>query len=135
MSTAQVANATMASPAVRALGARGNVATHYQSIDEIDTGAMAARGRDEPRYADDYEEFDVGRRRQRRGEFQEGVVNFAGVLITREMGTAIMQAQAAVSTAEALISPTQAERNVAVYEFNQSLMGTPVATTSVGLMH
>jgi hypothetical protein len=135
MSTAQVANATMSSPAVRALNARGSVATHYQNVDEIDTGSMAARGRDEPRSAEERDDLEVLRRKPRRGEFQDGVINFAGVLITREMGVTMMQAQASASTAEALISPTQAERNIAVYEFNQALMGTPVAAVNVGVMH
>ncbi|MDX2142952.1 MAG: hypothetical protein SFV19_06335 [Rhodospirillaceae bacterium] len=135
MSTAQVVNATMSSPAVRALNARGSVATGYQNIDEIDTGSMAARGRDEPRSADEGEDFEFVRRKPRRGEFRDGVISFAGVLVSRDVGTTIMQAQASLSNAEALISPTQAERNIAVYEFNQSLIGAPEAAVSVGVMH
>jgi hypothetical protein len=57
------------------------------------------------------------------------------VLVSREVGTAIVQAQAAHSGTPPTVYPAEAERNIAVYEFNQSLMGAPQVTTSVGVMH
>jgi hypothetical protein len=135
MSAAQVVNTVMMSPAARISQARGSVATGYQSVDSIDTN-LAARGRDDFARHDDFSEFETPRPHRRRGEFQDQVVRFAGVLLSRDVGATVMQAQAAASASGAsALTPAEAERNVAMYEFNQSLMGTPEVTTQTGMMH
>jgi hypothetical protein len=135
MSAAQVANSTMSSPISRVAAARGGRTTTLQSIETIDT-QFATRGRDDFGRNDEIDDFEALPARRRRGEFQEEVVRFSGVLLSREVGTTMMQAQAAASRqAPGAIAVGEAERNVAMYEFNQSLMGMPEPTNNFGIMH
>lgn len=135
MSAAQVINTTMLSPTTRASAARGSSATSFQSVDTIDTN-LAARGRDDFARRDELEDFEAPTQRRRHGGFQDQVVRFSGVLLSRDVGTTIVQAQAyATRHAGPTIAAPQAERNVEMYEFNQSLIGEPEVTTDNGLMH
>jgi hypothetical protein len=135
MSAAQVINSTMASPAARVALSRGSSATSFQSVDSIDT-QFATRGRDDFAAREELDDFEAPQQRRRRGEFQEQVVRFSGVLLSREVGTTMVQAQATASRlGTGMIASGEAERNVAMYEFNQSLMGTPEVTTETGLLH
>ncbi|MSO97936.1 MAG: hypothetical protein EXR11_06930 [Rhodospirillaceae bacterium] len=135
MSTAQVVNTTMISSAARIARARGSVSTSFQSVDALDTN-LAARGRGDFSRRDELDDFEAPTSRPRRGEFQDQVVRFSGVLLSRDVGTTIVQAQAASSrTGSPTIASLQAERNIAEYEFNQSLMGAPLATTETGIVH
>jgi hypothetical protein len=135
MSTATVINNNVAA-APRATPVRaGSGATGFQSVDQIDT-QFAAQGRDSFRPFEDADEFDFTRPRRRSAPYADQVVRFSGVFVSREVGTTIVQAQAAFSrTAGPTITPSQAERNVAEYEFNQALMGAPEVTTNTGVMH
>ena len=89
------------------------------------------------RYAERRDDFDGYRRRRQYGPFQDRVVSYGGVLVSREVGTTIMQAQAAAAAAANLNTPLQAdaERGIAVYEFNQALMGAAEAVTTTGISH
>jgi hypothetical protein len=135
MSAAQVINTTMLSPTSRVQTTRGSTATSFQSVDNIDTN-LAARGRDDFARGEELDDFDSSLPRRRRSEFQDQVVRFSGVLLSRDVGTTIVQAQAMATRQNApTLSAGQAERNVEMYEFNQSLMGEPEVTTDNGLMH
>ncbi len=132
MSTAHVANAGIASGAIR-VAHRLPLATVQENVEPV-SGAFAAPARDQsPRFYDDGQEFDTRRRTAPYGPFQDRVVSFGGVLVSREVGTAIMHAQAATAARTALPLAAEAERNVAVYEFNQALMGTAQVMTGIGL--
>ena len=132
MSTAQVANAGIVGGATR-VAQRLPVATTLETVDPV-SESYAAPARDQtPGFRDDGHELDHRRRRQFHGPFQDRVVSFGGVLVSREVGTAIMQAQAATASRNVLPNPVEAERNIARYEFNQSLMGAAQVLTSVGL--
>lgn len=133
MSTALVANATMVSNAARAY--RATAPTSYQAIEGIETDSFAARSRDQARTREDQELSSPMRQPQRRGFAMERVGSFGGVLVSREVGTTMMQAQALLTKTGTTTHPAEAERNVAIYESNQALMGTPVVTTTVGVMH
>lgn len=135
MSSAVVANAMMISNAARAYGVRGTSATSYQSVEEIDTDSLATRARDQFRTPDEAEPRELSRGQGRRGAFYDRVVGYGGVLVSREVGTAIVQAQASFSKSEPTVYPAEAERNIAVYEFNQALMGAPQVATNVGIVH
>lgn len=135
MSAAQVSNATMLSPVARAAQARASVATRFDAVDSINTG-LAARGRDGYSRQEEFDDFEAPQPRRRRGEFQEDVVRFSGVLLSREVGTTMMQAQATTSRiGPGSMSVHEAERHVSLYEYNQGLMGAPEVTTDNGLMH
>ena len=123
--SAHVVNATStAAAAGRVMRAYG--ASTRQQVDELE-GATAAPGREyAPRYYDDEDtsRMDPGQRR-RRAEFQDQVSSFGGVLVSLEVGSTIVQAQ----SLKGLYSPpgVEAERQIANYEFAQSLMGPPQA--------
>jgi hypothetical protein len=135
MSAAQVSNSTLMSPASRVAAARGSRMSSLESVETIDT-QFATRGRDDFGRRDELDDFEAPRPRRLRGEFQQQVVRFSGVLLSREVGTTIVQAQVA-ATRQGAVTPSvgEAERNIAMYEFNQSLMGTPEVTTEIGMMH
>ena len=133
MSTAQVANSGIVGGATRIAQSRGAVASSMQFVDPL-SGAYAPPARDQAHGFDDQDDFEPQRRRRRQGgQFQDRVVSFGGVLVSREVGTTIMQAQAATSARTASPFPAEAERGVAIYEFNQALMGTAEVSTDVGL--
>ena len=117
--SAQVSNATLAGSAARLSRVRGlGVARGY--VDGVDgVGAPPARDRGAA-FEDSGDRFASGVR-ARHGEFQDQVVSFSGVLVSREVGAAIMQAQALKGLQR--IKPAEAEVQVAKYEFVQSLAG------------
>lgn len=132
MSTAQVANAGIASGPAR-VAQRYPVASTLDPVEPV-VASYAAPARDQtPRFADEGYERDHRRRNSSYGPFQDHVVSFGGVLVSREVGTAIMHAQSAAASRGALPAAVEAERSVAVYEFNQALMGTAQVSTNVGL--
>jgi len=133
MSTALVANATIVSNAARAY--RATAPTAYQQVDPLDTDSFAARSRDQARGRDEQEFSAPVRQPQRRGFAIEPVGSFGGVLVSREVGTTMMQAQALLTKTGTTTHPAEAERNVAIYESNQALMGAPIVTTTIGVMH
>ncbi|MBD24840.1 MAG: hypothetical protein CMG46_07530 [Candidatus Marinimicrobia bacterium] len=132
MSTAHVANAGIVSGAIR-VAQRLPLATIQANVEPV-SGAFAAPARDQTEllYDDGYE---IGMRRRiaSYGPFQDRVVSFGGVLVSHEVGTAIMNAQAAAAVRVSLPLAVEAERNVAVYESNQALMGTAQVVTEIGL--
>ncbi len=135
MSTAQVANAGIVGPAVRISQPRNAVASLSEFVDPI-SGSYAPPAHDQARGYDDFEEFDTTPRRRRRpaGPFLDNVVSFGGVLVSREVGTTIMQAQAAHSARTPVRGGVEAERNIAIYEFNQALMRAAETSTDIGML-
>ncbi len=101
------------------------------------SNAYAPPARDQtPGFEDEHrDDFSNSRRRRRQGgQFQDRVVSFGGVLVSREIGSTIMQAQAAHTSRVVSPMAVEAERGVAIYEFNQALMGMAQATTDFGIM-
>ncbi len=133
MSTAQVANSGIVGNSHRIPPPRHNVSSSFEYVDSLG-GAYASPPRDQwHRFEDENEAFDtMPRHRRHRGPFQDQVVSFGGVLVSREVGAAIMQAQA--SHAASITPPVaaEAERSIAIYEFNQALMGAAQVVTSIG---
>jgi hypothetical protein len=116
--SAQVANATLVGSAARVARAYG--ASTRPQVDGT-WGANAAPGRDQASaYGDDGGRWEPGAR-ARRAEFQDQVISFGGVLVSLDVGAAIVQAQA--SNGLYPTPPADAERQVANYEYAQSLVG------------
>lgn len=134
MSTAQVANSGIVGASPRIPLPRHAIASSFEYVDSLG-GTHASPPRDQwHRFEDDGESgFDTTpRRRGYHGQFQEHVVSFGGVLVSREVGTTIMQAQAAHTAHMAPPFAVEAERGIAIYEFNQALMGAAQAITGIG---
>jgi hypothetical protein len=134
MSTAQVANTGIVGASPRIPLPRNGIASSFEYVDSLG-GAYASPPRDQwHRFDDDTEPFDTNPRRhgRHRGPFQEQVVSFGGVLVSREIGAAIMQVQAAYTANIPPPVAAEAERGVAVYEFNQALMGAAEVVTNIG---
>jgi hypothetical protein len=135
MSTAQVVNTGIVSSAAARMPLRASgSSTGFQSVDALE-GSMPSRARDQyMRFDDDNDDFDTSRSRRRpSGQFRDQVVSYGGVLVSREVGATIMQAQIASSKVTSSPAAAEAERGIAVYEFNQALMGNPEVTTNIGL--
>lgn len=132
MSTAQVANSGIvgASPRVQLHRTTASSADYVDSVG----GAYASPPRDEwHRFEDEGDGFDtMPRRRGYHGPFRDNVVSFGGVLVSREVGATIMQAQATHTSHAAAPFAVEAERGIAIYEFNQALMGAAQVVTNVG---
>lgn len=133
MSTAQVANSGMVGASPRIPLHRNAIASSFDYVDSLG-GTYASPPRDQwHRFEDESESFDTTpRRRGHRGPFQEQVVSFGGVLVSREVGTMIMQAQAAHTANIVPPVAAEAERGIAIYEFNQALMGAAEVVTNIG---
>lgn len=125
MSTAQVANTGIVGTAGRVMQPRHAVASSMDFVDPL-AESYAPPARDNtPGFEDEQEAFAAPRRRRRQGgPFQDRVVSFGGVLVSREVGATIMQAQAAqTARSGAPLGAAEAERAITTYEFNQGLMG------------
>jgi hypothetical protein len=133
MSTAQVANTGIVGTSPRIPLSRNAVSSSFEYVDSLgETYASPPRDQWHP-FEDDSESFDtLPRRRGHRGRFQDQVVSFGGVLVSREVGATIMQAQASHTANTAPPVAAEAVRGIAIYEFNQALMGAAQIITSVG---
>jgi hypothetical protein len=125
MSTAQVANTGIVGTAGRVMQPRHAVASSMDFVDPLSESYAPPARDNTPGFDDDQEPFAAPRRLRRLGgPFQDRVVSFGGVLVSREVGATIMQAQAAqTARANAPLAAAEAERGIAIYEFNQGLMG------------
>lgn len=135
MSTAQVVNSGIVGSAARVSQPRA-VASAMGFVDPL-SESFAPPARDQTAgFDNDQEGFASSPRRRRRqaGPFQDRVVSFGGVLVSQEVGATIMQAQSAYSLRTSSPLAAEAERGVAVYEFNQALMGKVEVSSDVGLM-
>ena len=131
MSTAQVANSGIVGTASR-FQVRSPVASSMQFVDPL-AEAYAPPARDQARNFDEEAEGGDFRRRRRSSSYHDHVVSFGGVLVSREVGATIMQEQAAVAARNLSPLGAEAERGIAIYEFNQALMGAAEAVTDVGM--
>ena len=132
MSTAQVVNSGIIGTASRVAQARNAVASSMPFVDPL-AEAYAPPARDQARNFDEEQEGGDFRRRRRSTAYHDQVVSFGGVLVSREVGATIMQAQAAMAARNLSPLAAEAERGIAIYEFNQALMGAAEAVTDVGL--
>lgn len=125
MSTAQVANTGIIGTAGRVMQSRQTVASSMDFVDPLSESYAPPARDNTPGFDDEQEAFAAPRRRRRQGgPFQDRVVSFGGVLVSREVGATIMQAQAAqTARAGAPLGAAEAERAITTYEFNQGLMG------------
>jgi hypothetical protein len=131
--TAQVANSGIVGNTTRISQPRNAVASSMQFVDPL-SEAYAPPARDQAReFDDDQDHSDQYRRRRRNRDFQDQVVSFGGVLVSREVGATIMQAQAAHGARTNTPFAAEAERGIAIYEFNQALMGAAEVSTDIGL--
>src|SRR4051812_42510589 len=132
--TAQVANTGIVGSATRMAQPRMAVASSSEYVDAMQ-GAFAPPTYDQQRFDEDQDSFETPRRRRRYNPYQDQVVSFGGVLVSREVGATIMKEQAALAARGGLHAANDAERSIAIYEFNQSLMGVAEAVTDIGVSH
>jgi hypothetical protein len=131
--TAQVANTGIVGSTSRIAPSRQAVASSSEFIDPM-TGAFAPATHDQAsRFDDTDDNFETPRRRRRYNPYQDQVVSFGGVLVSREVGATIMKEQAAQAARGGFNFGNDAERSIAIYEFNQSLMGVAEAVTDTGV--
>jgi hypothetical protein len=119
--SAQVSNAAMVGSLARLNQARAMSATARQQVDGLE-GTNAPPARDQQTRYDEYaDRFEGPPARRRHGEFQDHVISFGGVLVSLEVGATIVETQALNHLIHPL--PAEAERQVANYEFVQSMAG------------
>lgn len=131
MSTALVSSTTLASATARVASVRVGNSTSFAQVDPIGMTVGTKPGDQSARYDERWEDL-RGQEQPGFSEERERTVRFGGIFVSREVGTAIMQAQAQASLPKSSSIP-EAEKQIRIYEFNQSLAGTPEASTSVGL--
>jgi hypothetical protein len=131
--TTQVANTSIVGSASRVSAPRQAVASSSDYVDSV-AGAFAPPTHDQASRFDDSEDsFETPRRRRRSNPYQDQVVSFGGVLVSREVGATIMKEQAAMAARGGFNFGNDAERSIAIYEFNQSLMGQAETLTDNGI--
>lgn len=131
MSTALVATNALAPAQSRVAQARLGSATSFDYIDPLEESLNPRSSEHAVRYDERWQDYQPGQRRQSQ-TFPYYPIRFGGIYVSREVGAAIMQAQIQSSQPHN-VSPTEAERNIRVYEFNQALAGTPEAVTDIGV--
>ena len=115
MSTAQAANSGIVGPASRIAQPPNAVASSMDFVDPL-SGSYAPQARDHTAgFDDDQEEFSTPRRRRQSGPFQDRVISFCGVLVSREVVATILQAQAAHSLRTVSPLAVEAESGIAIY--------------------
>lgn len=119
--SAHVSNLAMVGSAARLSRALAVAGSMRDQVDRLE-GSSAAPARDEagPPGQDRYESGPSSRRPLLTAD---RVVSFGGVLVSREVGATIMQAQAL--NGSFVLPPIEAGRQIANYEFAQSLAGPP----------
>jgi len=127
--SAQVSNLTMAGSATRLSRALSAAGVVRQQVDGVEsTGAAPAR--DEAGRFEDYGQRYQPAPSPRRPEGNvERFMTFGGILVSREVGATMMQTQAMNGFFPPL--PSEAVRQIANYEFAQSLMGPPQVMPSL----
>jgi hypothetical protein len=132
MSTALVASSSIAPATARVAQARVGNATSFTYVDPLEHSIGARPGDQAVRYDERWQDL-YGHERRRSDERPHNTVHFGGIFVSREVGTAIMQAQAQASLPKGRTSTTEAENQIKIYEFNQALAGTPEASTTNGI--
>lgn len=131
MSTALVASTTLTPASAKVASTRVGNATSYTYVDPLETSLGTRPGDHSVRYDERWENLQ-DRQQQGHRRPDDRSVRFGGIFVSREVGATIMQAQAQSLLPKAKSIP-EAEKQIRVYEFNQSLMGTPEAVTDVGV--
>lgn len=131
MSTALVASTTLAPATARVASVRVGNSTSFAYVDPLETSVGARPGDQSVRYDERWSDL---KDQEQAGyqDRQDRSVKFGGIFVSREVGTAIMHAQIQASLPKTTSIP-EAEKQIRVYEFNQSLAGTPEAATGVGI--
>jgi hypothetical protein len=131
MSTALVSSTTLAPATARVASVRVGNATSFGQVDALGTTVGARPGDEAVQYDERWKNL-RGQEEPAFGQERDGNIKFGGIFVSREVGTAMMQAQVQASLPKSSSIP-EAEKQIRVYEFNQSLAGTPEASTSVGI--
>ena len=131
MSTALVSSSTLASATARIDATRAGNSTNLNYVDALDHSIGARPGDQALQYDERCSDL-RGHKRQNPGQQRDRSIRFGGIFVSREVGTTIMQAQAQASLPKSVSIP-EAEKQIRIYEFNQSLIGPPEAVTVVGL--
>lgn len=129
MSTALVASTTIAPATAKVSSTRVGNATSFTYVDPLENSLGARPGDQSVRYDERWSDFDGA---PKQSPNDDRSVRFGGILVSREVGATIMMAQAQSSLPKANSIP-EAEKQIRIYEFNQSLAGTPETATGVGL--
>ncbi|MEQ8510109.1 MAG: hypothetical protein RIF37_00685 [Rhodospirillaceae bacterium] len=131
MSTALVSSSTLASATARIDTTRVGNSTTLGYVDALDQSIGARPGDQALQYDERWSDLH-GDKRQNLGQHRDRSIRFGGIYVSREVGTTIMQAQAQASLPKSTSIP-EAEKQIRIYEFNQSLIGTPEVVTTVGV--
>lgn len=131
MSTALVASTTLAPATAKVASTRVGNATSFTYVDPLETSLGTRPGDQSVRYDERWSDLQGGQQ-QSFGPPDDRSVRFGGIFVSREVGSTIMQAQAQSSLPKPNSIP-EAEKQIRIYEFNQSLAGTPEAATGVGV--
>jgi hypothetical protein len=133
MSTALVSSTTLAPATARVAQARVGNATSFSYVDPLENSLGTQAGDHAIRYDERWQDLRGQEDHPSRQGRREQPTQFGGIFVSREVGTAIMQAQAQASLPKAKSSASEAEQHIRIYEFNQSLAGTPEVSTTIGL--
>ena len=121
--TAQVSNLALVGSAARLSRALSLAGSARQQVDNIE-GSEAPPTRDNTaQNTASYDRYDAPAARKRFGSSLDQVVSFGGVLVSSEVGATIVQTQAQSQSGALPLDPGEAERQIANYEFAQSLVG------------
>lgn len=133
MSTALVSSTTLAPATARVAQARVGNATSFSYVDPLENSLGTQAGDHAIRYDERWQDLQGQQDQPSRQRQRDQQAQFGGIFVSREVGAAIMQAQAQASLPQGRSSATEAQNNIRIYEFNQSLAGTPEVTTTIGL--
>lgn len=131
MSTALVSSTTLASATARVASVRVGNASSFAHVEPLGNTIGTQPGDQSFRYDERWGDL-RGQEQPGFSEERQRNVRFGGIFVSKEVGSAIMQAQAQASLPKSSSIP-EAEKQIRVYEFNQSLAGTPEVTTGVGI--
>ena len=132
MSTALVSSTSLAPATARVAQARVGNATSFTYVDPLGN-SLGTQSHDHAiRYDERWQDLQGQQDQPRQGQ-RHIPVQIGGIFVSREVGTAIMQAQAQASLPQGKSSASEAEHHIRIYEFNQALAGTPEVSTNIGL--
>ncbi|MFL2771578.1 MAG: hypothetical protein ACJZ9F_11275 [Rhodospirillaceae bacterium] len=132
MTTALVSSTSIAQATVRVAQARVGDSTSFSFVDPLENTLGSQPGDHAIRYDERWEDLNRRDRRPRQG-WRDQPFHFGGIYVSREVGATIMQAQEQGSLPQGRLSASEAQKHIRIYEFNQALVGTPEAITTVGI--
>jgi len=121
--SAQVSNLALVGSATRLSRALAAAGSARQQVDGIEGSGAAPPREGALRFEDSSSPtpYDLGNSRRHYNGAFDSFITFGGVLVSREVGSTIVQVQALNGTFP--LPPAEAEKQIANYEFAQSLVG------------